>query len=78
MPSLDDIKGSGSIKQISYDIIAFARNMAAPSAEERNTVKMSVLKARTTGQTGPVSDLFYVNETGRMIEAPDEDDFQRE
>lgn len=78
MPSLDDIKGSGSIKQISYDIIAFARNMAAESAEERNTVKMSVLKARTTGQTGPVSNLFYVNETGRMIEAPDDDDFRRE
>lgn len=78
MPSLDDIKGSGSIKQISYDIIAFARNMAAESEEERNTVKMSVLKARTTGQTGPVKSLFYVNETGRMIEAYDKDDFRRE
>ena len=29
MPSLDDIKGSGSIKQISFDIIGFSRNMTA-------------------------------------------------
>ncbi len=75
LPSLDDIKGSGSIKQISYDIIAFARNMAAETENERNTVHTSVLKARTTGQTGPCGDLFYVHETGRMIEAPNEDDF---
>jgi len=29
LPSLDDIRGSGSIKQISFDIIAFARDMGA-------------------------------------------------
>lgn len=75
MPSLDDIKGSGSIKQISYDVVAFARNMAASSESERNTVKMSVLKARTTGQTGPVRGLFYQHEQGRMIEEPLEDSF---
>jgi len=39
IPVLDDIKGSGSIKQISYDIIAFARNMFAETEEERNTIK---------------------------------------
>jgi len=74
MPSLDDIKGSGSIKQISYDIIAFARNMAAEAETERNTIKMSVLKARTTGQTGPVKSLFYNHQTGRVTEL-DTDDF---
>ena len=73
LPTLDDIKGSGSIKQISYDIIAFARNMAADSERDRNTIKVSVLKARTTGQTGPTRDLFYVFEKGRMIEAITED-----
>jgi len=72
MPTLDDIKGSGSIKQISYDIIAFARNMAAETEAERNTIKMSVLKARTTGQTGPVRSLFYIHEKGRVIEADDD------
>ena len=29
LASIDDIKGSGSIKQISFDIIAFARNLIA-------------------------------------------------
>jgi len=76
MPTLDDIKGSGSIKQISYDIIAFARNMAAESEIERNTIKMSVLKARTTGQTGPTKNLFYVHATGRVIEEPYSDAFE--
>jgi len=76
LPTLDDIKGSGSIKQISYDIIAFARNMAAESETERNTIKMSVLKARTTGQTGPTKNLFYVHSQGRVIEEPYSDDFE--
>ena len=31
LASIDDIKGSGSIKQISFDIIAFARNLVADS-----------------------------------------------
>ena len=28
MPTVDDIRGSGSIKQISHDIIAFSRNLS--------------------------------------------------
>ena len=67
LPSLDDIKGSGSIKQISFDIVAFARNMTAESDLERNSIKMAVLKARTIGLTGRVAGLRFVPETGRMI-----------
>ena len=35
---------SGSIKQVSFDIIAFARNMIADDDTERNTINMRVLK----------------------------------
>ena len=71
LPSLDDIRGSGSIKQVSFDIIAFARNMSAENEIERNTIKMSVLKSRYTGLTGAVPGAFYVHKTGRLTKAED-------
>lgn len=71
LPSLDDIRGSGSIKQVSFDIIAFARNMSAENEIERNTIKMSVLKSRYTGLTGATPGAFYVHKTGRLVRAED-------
>jgi twinkle protein len=72
LPTLDDIRGSGSIKQISFDIIAFARNMTAPNVTERNTIKIRVLKSRHTGLTGNTKSAFYEYETGRIVEASEE------
>jgi len=66
LPTLDDIKGSGSIKQICFDIIAFARNLNAKEEKARNTIKMAVLKARTTGLTGRVTGAIYDHDTGRL------------
>ena len=62
LPSLDDIRGSGSIKQISMDIIAFARN----SEEGDNTIQMRVLKCRHTGLTGNAGEVGYDNDSGRL------------
>ena len=47
LSSIDDIKGSGSIKQISFDIITFSRNLVAESEDERNTIHLRVLKSRS-------------------------------
>lgn len=66
MPSIDDVRGSGSIKQISFDIVSFARNLTASGETERNTIKMRILKARHTGLTGPVKGAYYVYKTGRL------------
>jgi twinkle protein len=66
LPSLDDIRGSGSIKQVSFDVISFARNLTAPNEQERNTIKMRVLKARRTGLTGIVPSAKYNHKTGRL------------
>ena len=33
--SLDDMKGSGSIKQVAFDVIAFARNLTAETEDEQ-------------------------------------------
>jgi twinkle protein len=74
MPSLDDIKGSGSIKQIAFDVVAFARNTTAESEEERSRTQLCVLKSRYTGNTGLAGEYTYSAETGR-ISLVDIDDF---
>ena len=66
LASIDDIKGSGSIKQISFDIVAFARNLVAENSIERNTIKFRVLKSRFTGLTGSAGSATYDNKTGRL------------
>ena len=66
MASIDDIKGSGSIKQISFDIIAFNRNLVAEDASERNRIGFAVLKSRFTGLTGPAGFSEYDTQTGRL------------
>jgi twinkle protein len=66
MPTLDDIKGSGSIKQISMDIVAFARNLMAEDPVVRNTIEIASLKCRFTGLTGFVSGSYYDFDTGRL------------
>ena len=71
MPSLDDIRGSGSIKQISMDIIAFARN----SEDGENTVNLKVLKCRHTGLTGNAGVLVYNRTTGRLEGGLDDTSF---
>lgn len=69
LASIDDIKGSGSIKQISFDIIAFARNLVAESEAERNTIQFTVLKSRFTGLTGDAGSAMYNNKTCRLVKA---------
>jgi len=78
LPSMDDIRGSGSIKQISMDIIAFARNVGSAIHDERNTIKTKVLKCRYTGLTGPSGNLYYEFETGRLSKGSDEFENQLE
>ena len=66
LASIDDIKGSGSIKQISFDIIAFARNLIATDEYERNTINFRVLKSRFTGLTGEAGSAYYDPRTTRL------------
>ena len=67
LPSLDDIRGSGSIKQISMDIVAFSRDIANDDEAIRNTIDMRVLKCRYTGLTGNTTSTRYDYDTGRLI-----------
>ena len=77
LPSLDDIKGSGSIKQISFDIIGFARDMTNEDETIRNTINFIVLKSRFTGKTGPAGHALYDHMTTRLSRhVPLEVDFE--
>ena len=76
IPSMDDVRGSGSIKQISNDIIAFARDVTSDNESERNTIKTKVLKCRYSGLTGPSGTLFYDYPTGRLREGGAYDEFE--
>ena len=67
MASIDDIKGSGSIKQISFDIISFSRNLVSDSESERNTINFRVLKSRFTGLTGNAGSAEYNSNTYRLM-----------
>ena len=75
LASLDDMKGSGSIKQIAFDVIAFARNLVAETEDERNVMQMSVLKSRYSGLTGPAGSARYDKDTTRLTYVDIEDMF---
>jgi twinkle protein len=74
--SIDDIKGSGSIKQISFDIISFARNLVADDDLDRNTIRFRVLKSRFTGLTGNAGAAVYDINTTRLNKLGDGFEFQ--
>lgn len=67
MPSLDDLRGSGAIKQLSNSVYATARDQQAEDPEIRNTSQINVLKCRFSGRTGKADKLKFVDETGRMV-----------
>jgi twinkle protein len=70
--SLDDLRGSGAIKQVSYDIIALERNQQDENHSTR--VNVRVLKCRRTGRTGLAGTLEYNVNTGRLTEVDIFDD----
>lgn len=70
--SLSQLRGSGSIAQLSDMVIGLERNGQAEDLEERHTTKVRVLKNRHSGLTGPAGRLLYSQQTGRMLEVKDE------
>lgn len=74
--SLAQLRGSGSIAQLSDMVIGAERNGQSDDERERNTTYIRVLKNRYSGQTGPACALLYTKESGRMLEyvVPDEEE----
>jgi twinkle protein len=69
VPSDDDLKGSGSLKQIGAQLIAISRNKLETDPIQRHTSKLWVLKDRWTGRTGPMGQYRFIEDTGRLINA---------
>ena len=67
--SVNNLRGSGSLKQLADNVILLTRNQMADTASERSTVQVSLLKCRKTGQTGHCDKISYNNDTGIFIEA---------
>jgi len=71
--SLAQLRGSGSIAQLSDMVIGLERNGQAPDEQTRNLTHVRVLKNRYSGTTGPACQLLYNKHTGRMLEYIEEE-----
>jgi len=70
-PSLDDLRGSGTLKQLPMTILALSRNQQHDDSYCANTSKLTVLKCRFTGRTGTADYLHFDATTGRMNVVPE-------
>lgn len=77
IPSLDDLRGSGGIKQLSNSVYAISRNQQAETEMERNTAQVHVLKSRYTGDTGP-GDFIYFNKLTGTFEPGVDPEFAKQ
>lgn len=73
--SLDDLRGSGILKQLPDTIIALERNQQSEDEYEKNKIKIRVLKCRFTGNTGLAGSLFFNKKTYRLRSEEDEQQF---
>jgi twinkle protein len=63
--SLNDMRGSASLEQLSDNVIGIERNQQA-EGDEATTMRLRLLKCRETGETGPADVLNYNRTTGRL------------
>jgi twinkle protein len=66
IPTDDDLKGSGSLKQVPAQIIAISRNKMEVDPVKKNTCWLWILKDRFTGRSGAGGSARYSEETGRL------------
>lgn len=71
MITLDDLRGSGGIAQLSFNVVAVMRDTTAQEADKANILQLWVLKNREHGHTGPAGRLLYNKFTGRLEELQD-------
>lgn len=64
--SMDDLRGSGSLKQLPDTILAIERNQQTEDEDERNVLRLRVLKCRFTGDTGLADKVRFNKKTNRL------------
>lgn len=73
IPTLNNLRGSGTIKQLSWYVIFLSRNLMHPDPFCKNIVEVTVGKAgRRAGKTGSAGHILFDDNTGRyfQVEAP--------
>ena len=70
--NVNQLRGSGGIKQLSDNIIGLTRNQMSECLKERNTTQISLLKCRLTGMTGKADKINYNSLTGIFSEVTEE------
>lgn len=70
----DDLKGSGSLKQISFQTIGISRNKLHEDEAKRHVSQLWLLKDRKTGASGPAGSYRFDTGTGRLLETQPEED----
>ena len=68
--SLNDLRGSGSLAQISDNVIALERDRQNPDELVANTTIVRVLKNRRSGKCGIASALFFDRTSARLRDIP--------
>ncbi len=71
VPTLDDLRGSSTLKQLSWDVFSLSRNQQHSDIYCSNTSLVTVLKCRFTGGVGPADYLNFNSNTGRMVKVPE-------
>ena len=66
--SLSQLRGSGSIAQLSDMVLGLERDSQNDDIAIRNTTSLRVLKNRFVGMTGPACWLYWDKDTGRLNE----------
>jgi twinkle protein len=72
IPDLRNLRGSGALEQLSWTIVALARDQRG---DLPNVSTIHVLKNRTFGKVGPADTCSYDYTTGRLIPIPDTKDY---
>lgn len=76
--TLDDLKDSSSVKQLSDIVVGIERNSQDPDKDKANTSILRVLKNRDFGQKGPATALYYETDTTRLVELSVEEVFNKD
>lgn len=68
--SLNNLRGSAGIGQLSDAVIALERNQQSLNEVEARTTRLRILKSRHIGKVGLAAQLVYDEDRGRLDEVP--------
>ena len=66
--AMDDLRGSGSLKQLPDTVLAVERNQQDADEERQNLLRLRLLKCRFTGETGLADAIRFNRKTNRLEE----------